>query len=353
MKKKTLVILGILVALLVAAYVGINTYVDSFLNKVEEGEVIKEEQAEIHVEIKQEPKAHEVVNIMLVGADNLQREIGRENSYVEERSDAMKVVSLDYTDKDIKITSLDRDIVVWLPGSKQAFGRFNWAYSFGGPTLAIQTFNYNLDLDITKYVTFSFAGFINVIDKLGGLDINLTKAEADAFNGVGSTNAIMHSAVVEGVNHLDGYDSLTYARQRYLDSDFVRMDRQNIVIKAVIEKIKTLGYKELLDLVNTLLPYINTNLTNDEIKDYMFDVISFDLGDIQTYTYPKNGHDDVCINKDSMGGYILNSYTGQVEELHKFIYEVDSYTCSQNLIDAEKSIYDTYGEYYEGSPLIP
>ena len=130
----------------------------------------KQEEIENNIVVDETPKAHEVVNIMLVGADNLQREIGRENSFVEERSDVFKIISLDYTDKVIKLTSLDRDIVVWIPDRHETgeFGRFNWAYSFGKAKYALNTINYNLDLDVSKYVTFSFAGFIEVIDIIGG-----------------------------------------------------------------------------------------------------------------------------------------------------------------------------------------
>lgn len=350
MKKKMFIIVGLIVAILIASVLAFNVYIDSMLNKMENGEKINPKEAEIHVNVKEEPKAHNVTNIMLVGADNLQREIGRENSFVEERSDAMKIVSLDYTDKDIKITSLDRDIVVYLPGKRQEFGRFNWAYSFGGPTLALQTFNYNLDLDITEYVTFSFAGFINVIDKMGGIDIELTKNEASYIN---SSIESMSVLVSEGVNHLNGKDALTYARIRHLDSDFVRMDRQNNVIKAVVSKLRTLGYTELLSLINSFLPYINTNISNSDVKAYLLDILDFNLSDIKTHTFPTNGSEDVCRNKDPMGGYLLNSYEKQVEDLHKFIYEVEEYKCSKNVIDTEKAIYNTYGEYYEGSGLIP
>ena len=350
MKKKLVIILILLVSILVAGYFGLNTYIDSLIEKTEEGEVIKEEEAEIH--IVETPKAHEVINFMLVGADNLDSVNGRENSYVEERSDVLKIVSFDYTDREIKLTSLDRDIVIWLPGNRQEFGRFNWAYSFGGPTLAIQTINMNLDLDITKYVTFSFAGFINVIDKIGGVDIELTTDEVDYFTK-GSESRMKNYAPVVGTNHLNGYNALLYARLRHLDSDFVRMERQNIVIKAVINKVKTLKFTELLDLVNICLPYINTNLTNEEIKDYLTDLLSFDITDIHTHTYPTYGPDDVCRNKDSMGGYLLNSYSNQVIDLHKFLYEIDDYSPSKEVLEIEKNTYETYGEYYEGSNLIP
>lgn len=342
-KSNIFMILGLAFSLTLLIIMGIDMFINSTLNKVERSEQIDIQDAEIHTTIKEQNDAHNVINIMLVGADSdSSKKI--EDSFDEERSDALKIISLDYTDKDVKIISLDRDLVVWLPGDSKRYGHFNWAYSYGGPTLSIQTINYNLDLDVTKYISFSFAGFIEVVDQIGGIDIELTKAEAAAFNGVEPTNAVMKGIVAkEGVNHLNGYNALMYARQRYVDSDFVRMNRQNNVIKAIIAKLKVEDYISLLDIVSNSLKYVNTNLTNDEIKKYVIDLLtSFDLNDIQTYTVPKNERDDIYEQKPAMGGYILKSYTGQVEELHKYIYEVDDYECSQTVIDNEINIYDKF-----------
>lgn len=319
---------------------------DSLIHKTSsEIDPVKIEDVEKTIVIDESEKAHEVVNFMLVGADNLDR-VDREASWVEQRSDVFKIISLDYTDKTIKLTSLDRDVIVWIPDKSEngEYGHFNWAYSYGGPTLAIQTINYNLDFDVTKYISFSFAGFIEVVDQIGGIDMELTKAEAAAFNGVEPTNAVMKGIVAkEGINHLNGYNALMYARQRYVDSDFVRMNRQNNVIKAVIDKLKDIDYISLVDIASKSLKYVNTNLTNNEIKKYVIDLLTdFDLSDIQTYTVPKNEREDIYDQKPAMGGYILKSYTGQVEELHKYIYEVDDYECSQTVIDNEKNIYDKF-----------
>lgn len=346
-KKK---LIPILIFLIIAggAYLGINIYIDSLISKTTTEEDIPEP---IIIEpiIEEVPKGNEVVNFMLVGADNLDQ--NREASYVEQRSDVFKIISLDYTEKKIKITSLDRDVVVWIPdkGGTGEYGHFNWAYSFGKAPYAINAINYNLDLDVTKYVTFSFAGFIRVIDILGGIDIELSAAEAYELNS--SSNRTMY--VYEGMNHLDGFTALNYARIRHLDSDFVRMERQNVVIQTVINQLKDSSFMELLEVANESLNYISTNLSEDDIKKYIKDLLSFDLKDIKTHTYPSNGGDDVCVNPNSLGGYLLNSYSGQVIDLHKFIYGLDDYKPSQRVYDNEKKTYDTFGDYYEGSYLIP
>ena len=354
MKKKLIIIVISLLLILGIGYLGINIYMDSLINKTSKEEEVVPQDEIIEVVEDETPKAHEVVNIMLVGADNLDYAGGRENSYVQERSDVFKIVSLDYTDKTIKLTSLDRDIVVWIPDRNEVgdFGRFNWAYSFGGAKFALNCINYNLDLDVSKYVSFSFKGFIDVIDIIGGIDIELTQAEADFINNP-ANYSLMSYPVSAGINHLNGKSALTYARIRHLDSDFVRMERQNTVIKAVINKLKTSSFTELMEVINKCLPYITTNLTNSEIKTMLWDVLSFDLNDIQTQTFPINGTEDVAWNHSELGGYILRSYSNQVIELHKYIYGTDTYEPTKRIYDNENKIYETYGQFYENSELIP
>lgn len=354
-KKKLLIVLIIILIICGLSYLGINLYMDSLIHKTtSEIDPVKKEDVEETIIVDETNKAHKVVNFMLVGADNLDWG-NREASYKEQRSDVFKIISLDYTDKTIKLTSLDRDVVVFIPDKNidGEYGHFNWAYSFGGAKYAINTINYNLDLDVSKYVSFSFAGFIEVIDAIGGVDIELTQKEADAFNGGERSNATMKITAVEGLNHLDGYDALAYSRQRYVDSDFNRMNRQNEVIKAVVEKLKNCSVSELFDVAYKCLPYITTNLSDNEIKSCIMDIVSFDLNNIKTNIYPKDGPNDICLNKTSLGGYIVRSYSNQVIELHKYIYGTDTYVPTEKIYENEKRTYELFGEFYEDSKLLP
>lgn len=351
---RKIIIVCMAIMIISICYLLVHLSINSVLGNINVEEKIDESELEININDNVEEKIdslHRVLNIMIVGADNLEHE-ERYSSYAEERSDVLKILSLDYTDKEIKLTSVDRDVVVYLPGRKKEYGHFNWAYSYGGSKLAIQTINYNLDLDVKNYVTFSFAGFIKVIDILGGIDIELTQKEADAFNDLIRSNAVMNIHAVEGINHLDGHDALSYARQRFVDSDFKRMDRQNIVINAVLSKLKESSVTDLLKIVNDCLPYINTNITISEIKDLLTDLVEFNLSDIKTYTYPKKQSKDVCKNPDLLGGYLIRGYSQQVIDLHNFIYEIENYKPSNVVLNLEKDIYSTFGEFYENSPLL-
>ena len=327
-KKKLIVLLSIIILLIVSIFIGLNIYVDSIISRVEEGETIHTEDAEIAQEVLEREEVKDIENIALFGVDNSGAK------YNEERSDAMKIISLNKTDKTIAITSVERDVVVYIPGDYQKYGHFNWAYWFGGPKLAVQTLNYNLDLDITKYVTFTFGAVEDLVDLLGGIDVELTGNEA-ATVGIGS---------YAGTYTLNGKQALSYSRIRKLDSDFTRMERQNYVIQAVMNKLKNQDILTIMNIVNEMLPSINTNLTVNEIKDYITSLLSYDLGNIEQYKEPSGEYNDIetC---PGLGGYIVRSYSGMVENLHKNIYKVDSYEVSQRVKDNEERIYSTYGEF--------
>lgn len=297
---------------------------DSLLDKANKGEAIKIEDASIN-EVVEVNRAHDVFNFALFGLDYDEKltDSGK-------RSDAIKIVSLDYTDKRVYITSVERDVVAYFPGDYNCYGRYNWAYWYGGATLAVQTLNYNLDLDIVNYVSLNLGALIDIVDEIGGVDINLTSEEANVLG------------LSPGVNHLDGYRAMLYARIRKIDSDYSRMERQNNVIRAIVNKFADLDFNSILNTINALLPYVETNFSNDEVKGYLLDVLSFDLDNIETYKMPSGAYDDT-VSCSAIGGYLLNIYTDQVKELHRNIYRVDDYVCSKTVIENEKRTYKKYG----------
>lgn len=337
-KRNIIIILSIIVALIVAIFVGINIYVDSLIDKTnkEDVEVIEIGDAEIAEEVIEQSKAHNVVNIALFGADN--SGVGDYSS--ENRSDAMKIISLDYDLKKIKITSVERDVVAYFPGNYQDYGHYNWAYWFGGPTLAVQTLNYNLDLDITRYVTFSFDALKKTIDLLGGVSINVSNAEINWISQFTSN----YKYLGDGIYTLYGDSALVYCRIRSLDSDFVRMNRQNNVINALMKKLKDKSVLELMDIFSQILPYISTNLTKTEIKSYLVDVLSFNLSEISTYKAPEGEYNDIC-PCPKLGGYLVRSYSNMAIQVHNFIYEDENYMPSETVMENEKRTYERFGPF--------
>ena len=331
--KKIKRLLFVIFILLLAILVALNFYFDGLIKNMDQSEgKIDKDDLGISDTFKQTHKGTNVTNIMLFGVDNNDNSTA---SLDEARSDAIKVISLDYSTRKVKITSLERDLVVYLPGEYQDFGHLNWAYAFGGSKLALQTINYNFDLDIDKYVTVSFGGLELLVDLVGGVDIYVTQAEID------QTFIPLYIDGPEGVYTLNGSQALSYSRIRKIDSDFARMDRQNAVIQALIVKLKQLNPLQLMDTVTKMLPYVNTNLTANQIKVLMAEIAIFDLDNIETYKEPAGELADLY-PAQGIGGNYVSSYVDMVSNLHKNIYGIQDYEPSQTVYDTQAEIYYRY-----------
>jgi LCP family protein required for cell wall assembly len=196
-----------------------------------------------------------VLNILLFGADVRPGKNGYGNS------DTMILLSIDNKHQKLKLTSFMRDTWVHIPGLNKD-DRINAAYASGGPKLAIETVERNFGVDIDRYAVVDFTTFPQVIDILGGIDIDITDDEADYFNDIYHTS--MFSA---GPLHMDGELALQYARARHLKGDdFGRTQRQRNVIMTTVEKFKdTRDVGTLANLLVQLLPNVTTNITINEM----------------------------------------------------------------------------------------
>ena len=324
------IVLGTIVVLVGGGFIFANYVIDSTLGKMTTTEKLEKEEAEISEEVIAKEEESQVVNIAIFGVD-------KNGDQTDGRSDAMKVLSLDAKNNVAKITSIQRDTLIYIPGVKQDFEKLNHAYAYGGATLAMQTINYNFDLDLTRYVAINFEGVQHVIDAMGGIELEIKEYEVPYISNVSKS----------GYQH--GEQALGYMRVRYADSDYVRMDRQTTVMKAMFSKLTTLGYTELLSLLNDCLPYVETNLTKDEILSLGMQALKVDLGNIQTYQVPRGGYEDINHTVSYNGYsplYVMNSYQDMVKDLHQNIYGDDNYEPSQTVKDTEAKIYEKFG-YFE------
>lgn len=187
-----------------------------------------------------------VENILFIGVDSR----GEENS----RSDTMILVSIDKKNKKIKLTSFLRDTYVTVPGHGDM--KLNAACFYGGPELVVDTLEYNFSIKIDHYMLVDFEAFIDVVDALGGVDVDVTEAEAYYMN-----NTVKIPSVKSGQNHLNGFITLWYCRIRYLDSDFNRTERQRKVISSILQSAKKQNPIKLASLAKDVMPYIQTDMS--------------------------------------------------------------------------------------------
>ena len=219
----------------------------------------------------------DVLNILLIGTDV------RGGTYEDRgNTDSMILVSVNTRDKNIKLTSFMRDMYVDIPDRE--WQRLNAAYAYGGPQLLFDTLKRNFDVDVDLYVRVNFANFRKIINHVGGVNIELTEAEARYMNKYAQK---YDTALVEpGMQRLDGAQALSYARCRKIDSDFNRTKRQRTVIIALIDEIKKSSPGELNSLLNVFLPMIQTNMSKMQILSLMADGTRYLNSDVETLNIP-------------------------------------------------------------------
>ncbi len=205
-----------------------------------------------------------VTNILLIGNDS--RENGEDG-----RSDAMILFSVSDKTGTIHMTSLLRDMYVEIPGHDG--NRLNAAYAYGGPELLMQTVEKNLDIDVHRYVLVNFEAFANLVDAVGGVELELSKEEIEYVNGfLWEYNQLLDrpegtdymDTSAGGVVHLNGPQALAYSRNRFIGTDFGRTERQRKVITQVLKRLPVAVIKSPKQLVNGLMPNLTTNLTVSE-----------------------------------------------------------------------------------------
>lgn len=260
MKKKWVKYTMLLLSLGVLGIVSYYTYaIIQFSNQistashpVEPKETTEDAQEEVIVIPKWEGK--ERVNILLIGGDSRGDDAGR--------SDTMLVASIDPVTKRAHLFSILRDTYVDIPGHGK--GRLNSAFAYGGIELARQTIGDLLDLPIHKYVYTDFAGFIALVDSIGGVDIEVEK---DMYYTSKADKHMYDIDLKQGLQHLDGDMALQYVRFRHdARSDFARTERQRILMTEVAKKMQTTGSLiKLPSILESIAPYIETDLSPKEM----------------------------------------------------------------------------------------
>lgn len=206
----------------------------------------------------------EQTNILLIGVD------ARESD-VSSRSDTMMLLTIDNKNGQIKLTSFLRDSYVKIAGRKKE--KLNAAYFRGGIQGLVDTLELNFKVEIPYYMLVDFEIFTTVVDMLGGIEVEVTEKES-AYSKKTPTDRGGYLPLEAGENiHLNGTEALWYSRMRYLDSDFMRTQRQRKVITAIVEKAKLQKPQALLELSETIIPLIKTNITADEMKKLGIDAV--------------------------------------------------------------------------------
>ncbi|MFX3623662.1 MAG: LCP family protein [Ectobacillus sp.] len=199
------------------------------------------------------------VSILIMGVDESE---SRKKTYGEAvRTDALLLATINKNDKSIKLLSIPRDSRVYIP-AREKKDKINHAHVFGGVDSTIETVEEFLDVPVDYYVKFNFNSFIKVVDTLGGINVNVPVT----FTEQNSEDQAEAIHLKKGYQHLNGEEALALARTRHIDSDYMRGQRQQLVLEGVAKKalsiksVSSLG--KLVDLVGSDM---KTNMTFDDM----------------------------------------------------------------------------------------
>lgn len=197
-------------------------------------------------------KDRNAINILLIGQD--QRETDTFS-----RADSILLCTFRKTDGKLIMTSFLRDLYLPIPG--RGSDRINAAYAYGGSSLLVKTLTENFDISIDGTMEVDFSQFAQLIDTLGGVELQLRQDEAGVINrDTGST-------LTEGFHLLTGEQTLAYSRIRSLDADgdFSRTDRQRKVVSAIVSAYRDAGLPTLISLLRQVLPMISTDMSESRL----------------------------------------------------------------------------------------
>ena len=259
-------------------------------------------------------------------------------------ADTIIIAVMDHDKKEIRMASVYRDTL--LEQEDGSYYKANYAYFSGGPVDAINMLNKNLDLNIEDYATVDFKAMADVVDLIGGIEIDVTDAEADMLNKyLGETAKVAqkeaHKLSGGGTYNLDGPQAVTYARLRKLEGgDYKRTERQRLVIQKIFEKAVKMDVRTLNKLVDTVFPQVSTSFTLKEIVNLGSAGITYKLSDSTGFPFDR---DDSKRYKGT-SVVVAQGLAENVQQLHEFLYPgEETYVVSDTIQSISDDIMNTTG----------
>lgn len=277
-------------------------------------------------------------NIALFGLD------AREGESIESgvRSDSMMIASINNETNEVKVVSIFRDTL--LKQQDGTFDKANAAYSYGGPQEAIALLNRNLDLDIKNYMSVDFKALSDVIDALGGMELELTAEEVVHMNNycvetseVTGKDYERIEPEVAGTYHLNGVQATSYARIRATaGGDYKRAERQRLVIEKIVGKAQKANLKTLDKIIDVVFPQVSTSFSSKDLIGIAANALSYQLGETQGFPYSIA---DTDVVDGYEGSYVVPSdFDGDVKKLHEFLFNEKDYQVSDTVKEISHEI---------------
>ncbi len=272
------------------------------------------------------------LTIAVFGLDNRTQGV-----YSNGNSDVIMVMNIDNNTNEMTMVSVYRDtyLNVATVDEESKFRKCNSAYTYGGVEQAITMLNRNLDLDIDNYVCVDFAAVAEAIDILGGVDVEIeSSAELKYLNEyISATNDILGTSSSSissvGTHTLDGVQAVAYSRIRYTSGgDYKRAERQRIVLSAMFTKAKSASLSQINELLDTVFPDIQTDLSKQDLLTIGTALLSYDIASSGGFPYDKT---TMTLNSTVGSIVVPCDLESNVIALHEQLFGVEDYTPSSTV----------------------
>ena len=232
--------------------------------------VSDEELASIHDKLNSLAKREtvsddDIYNVLLIGVDR------RDKSW-NGNSDAMILVSINKKENKVSMVSLMRDTYVDIPGV--GYRKLNAAYAYGAGPLLCETVTNTFNIKVDRYAAVDFFDLIDIINVIGGVDLEISAKEAEVANGyildmcnLMNVDASEHMIPSEGgMIHCDGVQAVGFSRNRYVgNSDFERTERQRYVLSQLMAEVKRMSVAQMTEKMQAILEFVTMNIPESEI----------------------------------------------------------------------------------------
>ncbi|WP_125143165.1 LCP family protein [Clostridium transplantifaecale] len=344
-KRKIVIILfEVLILLSVIAFAAYS-YVDKRLSGMSRLQWNPDEIKNIEISQEKQEQMKGYWTIAVFGVDSRNSSVGKGNN-----SDVNMVCNINMDTGEIKLVSIFRDTYLNV-SDKNSYNKINAAYLQGGPEQAVKALNKNLDLDIDDYATFNWKAVADAINILGGIDVEISKAELYYINAfitetVKATGVYSVHLKKTGMNHLDGVQAVAYGRLRLMDTDYARTERQRKVITLAFEKFKKADWSTINNVIQTIYPQVSTSIQLSDLLSVARTLPKFHMGD--TTGFPssrgeaKMGKKGDCV--------IPQTLEKNVIELHKFLFGDENYVPTDTVKSISRKIISDTGLAKEAKP---
>ena len=284
--------------------------------------------------------------VALFGVDSRDNSLGKGNN-----TDVIIIANVNQANGEIKLVSIFRDTYLNLDDDG-TYNKINQAYARGGPKQAIKALNKNLDIQIDDYATFNWKAVADSINILGGVDVELSKAEFYYINAyitetVEATGVASQHLKSAGMNHLDGVQAVAYARLRKMDTDFARTERQREIIQQSFVKLRQANFSVINNVMEVVFEQILSSVTLNDIIPIAKNLTKYTI--VDTMGFPAARSD---ANMGKKGDCVIpQTLESNVIELHRFLFGEEDYQPSDMVKNISKKISADSGLYKEGKPI--